>query len=50
MWCFNFTLLYLQFYISSVTVIKNYILLADVGNSVTLLVWRGEDCSLTEVG
>ena len=38
-----------QFFISSVSVIKNYILIADVCNSVQFLVWRDEDESLTLV-
>lgn len=38
-----------QFFISSVSVVKNYILLADVCNSVTLLAWRSEDCCLREL-
>ena len=32
---------------SSVTVLKNYILIADVCNSIQFLVWRDEDYSLT---
>ena len=38
-----------QFFISSVSVIKNYILIADVCNSVQFFVWRDEDESLTLV-
>lgn len=36
-----------QFFISSVSVMKNYILIADVCNSVQFLVWREEDLTLT---
>lgn len=38
---------YGQFYISSVSVIKNFISIADACNSIQLLVWREEDYSLT---
>jgi len=38
-----------QFFVSSVSVIKNYVLVADVCNSVQFLVWREEDESLTPV-
>jgi cleavage and polyadenylation specificity factor subunit 1 len=36
-----------QFYVSHVSVLNNYILLADVCNSVQFLMWREEDYSLT---
>lgn len=39
----------LQFYITSVSVLKGYILLADMFHSVQLLAWREADCSLTLV-
>ena len=39
----------MQFFISSVSVMKNYILIADVCNSVQFLVWREEDLTLTLV-
>ena len=39
----------IQFFISSVSVMKNYILIADVCNSVQFLVWREEDLTLTLV-
>jgi hypothetical protein len=38
---------YAQFYITTVSVIKNYICVADACNSTQLLVWREEDFSLT---
>eukprot|EP01034_Spumella_vulgaris_P027975 gene27975-34765_t len=38
-----------QFYITSISVAKNYIMLADMFHSVQFLVWREADCSLTEV-
>lgn len=34
---------------SSISVIKNYIVIADVCNSVQFLVWREEDLTLTLV-
>jgi CPSF A subunit region len=39
----------LKFFISSISVIKNYIVIADVCNSVQFLVWREEDLTLTLV-
>lgn len=36
-----------QFYVSSVTVINNYIVLVDVNHSIQFLVWREADMSLT---
>lgn len=41
---------YPQFFISSVSVLKNFIVIADVCNSVTFLVWRADDCLLKELG
>ena len=38
-----------KFYIASVTILKNYIMISDVMNSVQFLVWRDEDRSLTLV-
>lgn len=36
-------------YITTVTILKNYILLGDMHHSVQLLVWREEDHSLNFV-
>ena len=38
---------YAKFYISNITIIKNYIILSDVCNSLQFLVWREADLSLT---
>jgi cleavage and polyadenylation specificity factor subunit 1 len=38
-----------KFYIVSISVIKNYILLSDFGHSVQLLVWREADRSLNPI-
>ena len=38
---------YAQFYITNVTVVKNFICVADASNSVQLVVWREADYSLT---
>jgi len=38
-----------KFYIVSISIIKNYILLSDFGHSVQLLVWREADRSLNPV-
>jgi hypothetical protein len=38
---------YAKFYIASVTIVKNFIFIADAANRIELLVWRDEDCNLT---
>eukprot|EP01041_Mallomonas_annulata_P000480 gene480-899_t len=40
---------YAQFYVVSVSIVKNYIILADAFKSLQFLVWREEDMSLTVV-
>jgi hypothetical protein len=40
---------YAQIYITSVSVVKNYIILADMFHSIQLLYWRAEDYSLNFV-
>ena len=37
---------YAQYYISSIVIIKNYIIFADILSSIHFLVWREEDYSL----
>lgn len=39
----------MQFFISSISVMKNFIVIADVCNSVQFLVWREDDLTLTLV-
>lgn len=41
------TFFYAQLYITSVSIIKNYVILADMHHSIQLLVWRSEDMTLT---
>ena len=40
-------IIYPQLYITTVSILKNFILLGDMQHSVQLLVWRPEDTSLT---
>lgn len=40
---------YAKFYITTVTIVKNYLFIADGGERIELLVWRDEDWSLTLV-
>ena len=40
---------YAQIYITSVSIVKNYIILADMYHSIQLLYWRAEDYSLNFV-
>ena len=40
---------YAQIYITSVSIVKNYIILADMFHSIQLLYWRAEDYSLNFV-
>ena len=42
-------LLSVQFYVTSVSVIKNYVILADMFHSIHLLYWRAVDFSLSLV-
>lgn len=38
---------YAKFYVTSVTIVKNFIFIADAANRIELLVWRDEDWNLT---
>ena len=40
---------FVQFFISSISVMKNFIVIADVCNSIQFLVWREDDLTLTLV-